>query len=108
MADIKHYTMKNAKEDVGDSLDFYVGLKATIKKWEEYNTYGERGNRYAGGLCGFCFVAENILEKITISFSTSVCDLLEKVMNSMKGLISISRSNGITCLSVSFLNTLHS
>lgn len=58
------YTSADAKREVGDSLDWQVGFRASLKKWE-FIVAGQEldplDEGYSPGhKCGFCFVGANV------------------------------------------------
>lgn len=60
------YTSEDAKREVGNSTDWAVGFKASLKKWEKIASGEITEEEYESGeygeFCGFCFVDENLCE----------------------------------------------
>lgn len=58
LANMKHYTLYDAKKEIGNSTDYELARKVSIKKWKEIIKYGE-GYYYITQDCGYCLVREN-------------------------------------------------
>lgn len=52
------FTREDAKETVGNSTDWRIGLTASILKWEQIASGDEESYGWCAS-CGFCFVATN-------------------------------------------------
>ncbi len=63
MAKIKHYTVEDAMNYVGKYINFKVGLKACIEKFNEIIEHGEGYYDHCDP-CGFCFIKDNIMDKM--------------------------------------------
>lgn len=57
---IKPYTHFDAVEEVGPSVDWLDGLRASVKKWEQI-VEGDTETYRVGQVCGICLVAYNIV-----------------------------------------------
>ncbi len=52
------FTYSDAREKVGNSIDWTVGKEASIRKWEQIVS-GDKDSYPRGASCGLCMVTEN-------------------------------------------------
>ena len=67
------FTYADARELVGDSTDWTVGLCASLEKWEQIAD-GDEDTYSRGSLCGLCVVAENRGVSCNSCPALHVCD----------------------------------
>ena len=56
--EIDKYTIDDARAEVGDSLDWELARKVSLKKWRQIESGDEESYTHREN-CGYCFVSDN-------------------------------------------------